>query len=574
MKSKFKTLWVPTIVVFMSFLIVDGISFFTSINNIDTEARGKANEFVDAAEASIVSRTNVFEETLYAGVGLFSSDTRVTKTDWQQFVNATAISTRYPGARGLGYAPVVAANEAEDFVSSQSSSELPFEIFPSGLRDTYVPVLYLEPQDNVNLRVIGYDMLSEPLIEKAIVRARENGVAQMTEAIDVLQSDSNDKMSGFLMYAPQYNSMANLNQPNERRKAIEGYVYAVFEGDAFFENALKGMGDEHIAYRIYSENGTLFHQSKNYDEVNAASHEAISRSSMINGSALSTEYIYNPHSLVSSSTVMRPWTTLFFGVLWATLVATVTYLILKNRSNQLRLNQERKINEAKDSLLSIASHQLRTPASGVKQYIGLVLQGFAGDISPYQESLLMKANDSNERQLRIINDILYLARIGSGSITLSKTYVDMVQVVDSLLDELEPTIQSNNHKILWTPPKKMQLLYVDEHMIRMAIENLLTNAIKYTQPEGEIRIAVDETEDEVHIRVKDNGVGISEENQALLFQQFSRIPNKLSKSVSGTGIGLFLAKKFVEMHNGTLEVTSSENEGSTFEITLPITRHT
>jgi len=261
---------------------------------------------------------------------------------------------------------------------------------------------------------------------------------------------------------------------------------------------------------------------------------------------------------------------LFFGTVTAGLIAYTVLLLIRARAHNLSTEKERAVELAKDELLSLASHQLRTPATGVKQYIGMVLQGFAGKVPQTQRKLLEKAYASNDRQLRIINEILHLAKIESGRIVLAKQLTNLNELASDVINEQKPDIQAAKHSISVAMPKSPMVIYADIHMLRMAIENLLSNAIKYTPRGGKIMVKIYKNNAEAIIEITDNGVGIKAGDIDIIFRQFSRLSNVMSQQVGGTGIGLYLAKHLVELHNGRVTVQSEPGKGSTFSIVMPL----
>jgi signal transduction histidine kinase len=243
-------------------------------------------------------------------------------------------------------------------------------------------------------------------------------------------------------------------------------------------------------------------------------------------------------------------------------------MLLKYRTKIFALAEEQKLQQAKDELLSLASHQLRTPATGVKQYVGMVLDGFGGPVPKDQAKLLEQAYKSNERQLQIINEFLYVAKLGSGSLITTKHKFDLAPLVRDVISEMDMDVKERHHSIKTKIPKSVPIK-ADEHSVRMIIENLLSNAIKYTQPGGKIAVELKQSTREAVIVVKDNGVGISKRDQKQLFKQFSRIPNELTNEVSGSGIGLYLAQQLAVRNGGKITVESEPARGSTFTLTLP-----
>ncbi len=261
---------------------------------------------------------------------------------------------------------------------------------------------------------------------------------------------------------------------------------------------------------------------------------------------------------------------LLLGLLTAVLAPAVLALWLRASTNDFNAQRDKAVELAKDELLSLASHQLRTPATGVKQYVGMVLQGFAGKVPPKQRLLLEKAYASNDRQLRIINEILHMAKIGSGRIVLSKQPTSLNELVKDIISEQRPDIEAARHTIKVVMPKKPVVVSADVHMLRMSIENVLSNAIKYTPSGGQITVNVGSAKNRAFVAVEDNGVGISAADINRIFGQFSRLQNEMSQQVGGTGIGLYLSKHLAELHGGSVKVESRPGIGSIFTISLPL----
>lgn len=573
MRSKRHTLFLPSLVVFVAVMVIVVSSFFVSLRSLEQERRGVSNDFFQQTEQTLQTRVQAFDEVLRAGAGLFTSSSEVTKNDWREFVEATRVLERYTGSQGIGYSKLIDSSDLEDFNrNSQTDITADFTIHPEDNRDTYSAILYIEPQSTRNKQVIGYDMFSEEVRRAAMEEARDNGNVVISDAVRLAQEDGSD-MHGFLMYVPQYRANTPLDTREQRREALEGWVFAVFQGRGFLTNVLSEIQNENFGYRISkpSSNGNVeLYTSNHFKPIHDDAGVLVDRQVDIKNSVWKFEYTYRPDAIVGSLVANQPITILFFGTFSALLISGFTYLLLRGKTNELALAKERETNEAKDNLLSIASHQLRTPATGVKQYSGMVLQGFAGDITEQQRVLLEKAYESNERQLKTINDVLYLARLDSGRIVLTKSRIELQELIHSVVEEQKERIDENQHKIKFDFPKKKVYVHADEHMLRMAIENLISNAVKYTKRKGKIAVSIQRKKSEVQIAVQDSGVGISSEDLNTLFQQFSRIPNELSKSVSGTGIGLYLARHLLMLHGGDIEVSSEKGVGSTFTIHLPV----
>jgi len=548
-------------------------SFTVSLNSLEIESKTVVSAYAQGTEDVIQDRIKVFEESLRSGAGLFTGDTEVTQTEWDDYIKATGIKARYPGSQTIAYAEVVKKNELNDFLENvKTRTDYQMKIDENNVAPKYAPVVLVNPITEQNQNVVGFDIYSNETRREILEKVRDENQVYLTGVIDLLSNYGEDTSTGIIMYAPQYKKDSPIATVEERRESIEGYLYAVFRTDVFLGNLLDQRIDENISYKIVTagdENSNEIYQSVNSEPNSIKAKESITDTFTINGATWSVVYSYDADDLLSQPTINRPLTVLLFGTLAAAMISVITLLLLRGKGNQLALDQERDINDAKDSLLSIASHQLRTPATGVKQYLGMIMQGFVGDVSPQQQNMLDKAYESNERQLKTINDVLFLARLDSGRIVLSESDAEIKNMVKSVIEEQRNHIDESKHTLTLHAPDDDVCLSVDEHMIRMSVENLLSNAIKYTKNGGNIDITLSQNKQETKIVVKDDGVGIAKEDQKLLFKQFSRIKNELSKSVSGTGVGLYLVKHIIELHNGTISVDSKQGEGAVFTIVLP-----
>jgi PAS domain S-box-containing protein len=227
------------------------------------------------------------------------------------------------------------------------------------------------------------------------------------------------------------------------------------------------------------------------------------------------------------------------------------------------------LNQAKDEFISLASHQLRTPATGVKQYLGMILQGFAGDISPKTLEFVRKAYASNERQIALVNDLLRVAQVDAGRIVLQMALVDVAQLLRDVVAEQKESFERRKQSLDIQLPAQT-VATMDARRLRMVAENLVDNASKYTPEGGKIGISCSIAGGWLQISVADSGVGIEREDVAKLFNKFTRLSNKLSDSVGGSGLGLYWANKIVELHGGHIEVVSEPGKGATFTVNLPL----
>lgn len=243
-----------------------------------------------------------------------------------------------------------------------------------------------------------------------------------------------------------------------------------------------------------------------------------------------------------------------------------------SRANTLLKAQQRdleQLNQSKDEFISLASHQLRTPATAIKQWLGLYVEGLHTGLPPQHLDIIKKAYESNERQIQIVNDLLKVAQVDAGKVRLRLDEIDAVALAREIIEDFREIVAQRQQNIKLKAETKPGIIQADRRNLRMALENLISNASKYTYPKGTITIRLYHDDDTMKIAISDTGVGIARQDIPTLFGKFKRVPNALSDEVGGTGLGLYWASKIVQLHGGGIEVKSKVNVGSTFTVSLP-----
>jgi two-component system sensor histidine kinase VicK len=233
------------------------------------------------------------------------------------------------------------------------------------------------------------------------------------------------------------------------------------------------------------------------------------------------------------------------------------------------MTESKRASDAKDEFISLASHQLRTPATAVKQYLGMVLENYIGDITEQQRTYLQTAYDSNERQINIIQDILKTARIDSGVFKLERIHTDIAELITKVAADYS-SIFSMRHQKLITEYDDDLCAYVDSAEIGLVVANLLENASKYSPEHTSIAVTGKKLADKLVLSFTDKGVGLNAKDTGRIFDKFTRVSNAMSDTVSGNGLGLYWVMRIITLHGGSVTVDSVFNKGSTFRVILPI----
>ncbi len=232
------------------------------------------------------------------------------------------------------------------------------------------------------------------------------------------------------------------------------------------------------------------------------------------------------------------------------------------------ITERKRAEKAKDEFISLASHQLRTPATGVKQYLGMLIEGYAGDLDEKQLAFVKTAYDSNEKQIDIISSILKTAQIDSGAYKVIKTPQSLLALIDTVLTDFKPVFMMRGQQLKIEVSPELEV-DVDGDELCVALSNLIENASKYSPDGTVITIKTTQSSQATTIRVADKGVGIDEADQVKIFEKFTRVDNAMSDTVNGSGLGLYWVKRIVTMHGGSITVDSVLNKGTTFIVKLP-----
>jgi signal transduction histidine kinase len=228
-------------------------------------------------------------------------------------------------------------------------------------------------------------------------------------------------------------------------------------------------------------------------------------------------------------------------------------------------------NRMKTEFVSIASHQLRSPLSALKWSLNLLLSGRLGKLEGKQLEYAEIIREGNERMIKLVNDLLNVSRIDEGRIILNKEYLDLPELIQGITREVKSYALANNVEIHFEGKDSALKVFADKQYIEMVLGNLVDNAIRYIPQKGKVTLVLKKVNNRfARVEVKDNGVGIPEEEQKNIFHKFFRSRNALRHRTEGSGLGLYVAKSFIEMHGGKISFTSQEGKGTTFWFDLPL----
>ncbi len=243
---------------------------------------------------------------------------------------------------------------------------------------------------------------------------------------------------------------------------------------------------------------------------------------------------------------------------------------LQERTQQLEAANVRlrDADRLKSVFLASMSHELRTPLNSIIGFTGIMLMGMTGALSEEQKKQLMMVKNSANHLLGLINDVLDIAKIEAGRVTLSLERFEIGEVVDSVLETVSPMAAAKGLELVREVPSGL-VLTNDKRRVKQILMNIIGNAVKFTE-HGSVTIAAGIADDKnVELRFTDTGIGIKEEDMKKLFSPFQQIDATLTKAYEGTGLGLFLCKRLVSLLGGDIRASSEYGRGSEFTVVLP-----
>jgi len=231
------------------------------------------------------------------------------------------------------------------------------------------------------------------------------------------------------------------------------------------------------------------------------------------------------------------------------------------------------LDEAKSEFLSIASHQLRTPLTAIKGYVSMIMEGDYGKIPKKVQKPVANIYSSSERLINLVNSLLSISRLEAGRMTFDSEPVNIKEVCQDVIKELTVHIAEKNLYLKLEEKNELPVLNLDRAKMRDIILNLIDNAIRYTAAGG-ITVILEKLKDRTRVVISDTGEGMTPEEIDKLFESFSRAGAGKKMRPEGAGLGLYIAKKFIEMHQGKVWAESDgKGKGSRFIVEIPIKQY-
>lgn len=575
-------------------LLTIGVSylFYTSSKNKDSARFTSASGQIQSA---LKSRIELYIGLLNGSRGFINASGGITQSRFMEYAQSLDIERNYPGLRSLGFVKTVKEEETDLFTEYIRLTESAgFTIHPDAPKPEYQTLLYVFPQDPTNLRAIGLDLSSETARSEAMQRAKASGQAAASAKLIpiVTQDDNSNSQARIIIFVPIYNEGFQSNAA----RTVNGYIYGSFIAEKFLDEIYHGVANKDIAVRIYDQTAepeNLLAEIKEPPEsgfLTFPNEEYTGTSTVeVAGRQWQIEYRALPSFITGSS---LGWTPLIFlsGVCISFILFGMTYweasarVKLQRTASELFETQKEKeklyeeeqksrlaaerANAAKDEFIAIISHELKTPLNAIAGWARILK---THDISEEtRETALVKIDKNLRTQAGLVEQLLTYSDIISGSVDISDKQVNMSELVTSTIAEIDPLAHEKNIRIRSENSLNGEMVAGDAEKLKIVLDCILKNALKFTDPGGEINTALSRDGDTVRFSVKDNGRGISKELMPFIFDQYRQGETPNIRDYGGLGLGLTISRHIVELHHGSIEAESDgTGKGSLFSVILP-----
>ncbi|MDH3473418.1 MAG: CHASE domain-containing protein [Rhodospirillales bacterium] len=551
---------------------------------------------------------------------------------WEFFEFTRDSLPRYPGIQALQWIPRVGGAERHGYESRAAEDGLfGFRFTERGrdgepvtapLRNEYYPIYYVEPFDG-NEAIIGWDLASDKAEREVLNLARDVGAMVAIRSSsprshpDAEHADEHGGMHRFTVVLPIYRSGTVPETIKERRENLVGFARGIFRIDRMLAASLPVVtappGLDIYLYDLEAAPDArllYYHPSPLHDApprplaeaqafqglFSAAPHDLAGWRWTIVARPVASSFTQNVGSTAWGFVAI---TVLLTGLLIQYMVTAQTRTQTIERSVQertaelsaanaalegeigerLRVEHELRAakeqaevaNRAKSEFLAMMSHELRTPLNAVIGFAELLSQESLGPIG--NKDYVVYAEDirlSGTHLLSLINDILDLSKIEANRFELNEEVVDLADTLRSVLPILQEKIIAGRLRLSSEFPDQLPGLRADPRALRQVLINLLSNAVKFTPEEGEVGVAAGlDGAGNMLLQVSDTGIGIAEQDRETVLQPFNQVDSRLARKYEGTGLGLPLSKRLIELHGGELRIESILGVGTTITLWFP-----
>lgn len=586
MSGASRRLWFPYAVLGASLaMMTAGTVLLEIIARREVELRFESR--VQQTEVSIRNRLETYVALLRATAGFFDASEQVRHDEFRTFVAHLELRQRFPGLQGIGLSRRIPPGTEAAFEEELRRTGSPsFRMWPQGPRPEYHAIVFLEPFDRRNQAAIGFDMYQEPTRQAAMARARDTGLPAASGRVTLVQEIDEEKQAGFLIYLPVYRGGHTPPTVEERREALEGFVYSPFRADDLLAGLSAGQARPDIAFQVYdagrADPELLLHRSAGFDAPGAPDLRA-ERSIDVAGRPWLIAFESRPGIEVGSSRNL-----VFVGLSGGFAVSVLLFFIARSqvraRETAERYSEARRMNAEleqrvaertsalRDTIRELetftytVAHDLRAPLRTMHRYSDVLLADYRQVLDETGQEYARSIQGAARRMDTLIENLLAYSRVTRTEVQLEP--VDLRAAISEVIEHMAMEIRERDGQVAVVEP--LPWVLANRILLEQILTNLLANALKFVAAGVSPRVSVRaEVQGQVvRLWVKDNGIGIDPKYRDRLFRVFERL--HMAEQYTGTGIGLAIVRRAAERMRGGAGFESRVGEGSQFWVELPL----
>ncbi len=524
----------------------------------------------------LTGELEVVKRELRGIVSLYRSSEFVGREEFGVYVQP--LLENHPFIQAFEWVPRIDHSERERFEGiTRSVGYAEFHIFgssgPSETKQEYFPVHYSEPFPG-NEETLGFDLTSDPKLLKLANAARDTG--RVVAASRFGPVPNAHSQSDLIILAPFYSGRAERTE--ERREHLKGFVLGVYRVRDMIDQMVSPYIPEGMNLTVYEE-GELVKENLLYGSP--LKNPVMSITNVVNVSnrrwflvwQATREFRDGPQTL----SAFWVGVAIFSGVLFLSIIiemmASRTRVVereVKVRTEELTLANEKlvEVNNLKNKFLGIASHDLRNPLASIRGYSKFLLDKGTQVKEDTRQEFLTTIKNVSGNMLELISNLLDISVIESGQLRLNPEKSSIKRLVEEKI-HLQQILADKKNIRLHKDFEEVPEFYFDANRIGQVVDNLLSNAVKYSPPDKEVFVKLVSREETMTLSVKDEGPGIPPDEQGQLFQHFQKLSARPTAGESSSGLGLAIAQRIVEEHQGSIGVDSQLGHGATFYFSIP-----
>lgn len=617
----FNPIWKSSAILLVGLVLTFGVSNYFKQEE-ESQSQKEFALVCSEIQTKIFAQINLHAQFMLSGSSFFGASESVSRKEWQLFNRFSTINENFIGVQGFGFSSIIKKEQLKNHVSAIRKEGFPeYAIYPEGERDIYTAVILIEPFDQSNAGAFGYDMFSEPVRRKAMEESRDLNMPILSGKVDLRQETKKEGQVGTIMYAPVYKN-APLNTIADRRAAIRGWVYSPFRMDDLMKNILGRWNlynKTNFRLQVYddkvvSQKNLLFDSHKNRLESDNSTQKRTQvlpflfnkkRWTLVFSQPAENGFFLSTKTLITSigGTIIS---LLLFALSYSLFVTKQRARIIAERLNldlsvknkeyeqmnkslsknyKKLIDSKEKLKETnaqlqkaivkaeesdqlKSAFLANMSHEIRTPMNGIVGFAELLKEDNLSNEE--QKKYIEIIEKSGIRLLNIINDIVDISKIEAGQMNVSFSETNVDEQMQYIHTFFSPEAQDKGIQLVLKKPfvKNETIISSDCEKLYAILINLVKNAIKYTV-NGRIEFGYEIKGDYIKFFVKDTGIGISIDRQKAIFERFIQADFNDKMARQGAGLGLAIAKAYVELLGGKIWVESEIEKGSVFYFTIP-----